>query len=111
MGDEPVPCTNCGKVPAPSGTGVKYCKVKACQEVGIAAGHIKVPQQKRGAAGGHSTPVMDGGGDDMVAAVPPRGDLNKIDKIYGCRQPRPRALSSLPACALYPFSCLCATVT
>ena len=95
-------CRVCGKTPAPSGRAPnKYCKVQACQDVGIAAGHIALPGQKRPAELGRQSPAVGGGSDEMGAAVPPRGELEKIDKIYGCRC---SPLPSRPSPAWTPYS-------
>ena len=75
-------CTNCGRSPAPSGKhGFKYCKVRACQDVGIAAGHITNP-----AANKHPR-VGSPARSDAVTQVwsPAVGQLTSIEKVLGCR--------------------------
>ena len=76
-------CSKCGSRPAPSGDAPnKYCKVRACQDEGMAKGHIKRPRPQQAVdgieLGAMSSPLL-------AQRLPQGGTITVLEKIYGSR--------------------------
>ena len=74
-------CVKCGASPAPSGKAPnKYCKDGACQDEGMAKGHIKRPRPQQAVdsieLGAMSSPLL-------AQRLPQGGMITELENIYG----------------------------